>query len=188
MDETGRDPAENAYLVWCSEGEQLDTKTAELTGIPRSTIGHWRRTQDWRAKWLGDAGPEAEQAASVGRAMIRAGMPLVAKRLLAIIGGQIPVRNLQGEIVTDDAGRPIMQWEAEHRDAINAAKIFALYGLGQPSLQDTAGYGAIPDAQWKPSVSAGEPTDADLRAKASAMIEATVASVNTRTKTKGRRV
>lgn len=188
MDDDTRDPAENAYLVWCAEGDQLDTKTAELTGIPRSTIGHWRRSQDWRAKWLGDAGPEAEQAASVGRAMIRAGMPLVAKRLLAIIGGQVPVRNMQGEVVLDEAGKPRMQWEAEHRDAIQAAKIFALYGLGQPSLQDTAGYGAIPEGQWKAVPEGQGQSAADLRARASEMIEATVASVNTRTKHKGRRV
>ena len=178
---------EAAYLVWAGEGEQSDVKTAEVTGIPRSTIGYWRRRDDWRARWLTAAGPEAELAAAGARTLARAGMHLVTKRLLAIVGGQVPARTTQGEAITGPDGRPVMVWEADHRDAVNAAKLLALYGWGQPSMQDTAGYGAIPDASYTVVPQGGEESIEDIRAQASAMIEATVASVNTRTKHKGRR-
>lgn len=145
---------QNAFVVWCGEGEQSATKTARLCGIGERTVFSWMRADEWRQRWLSSSAPESEVAAAQGKTMVRYAMPLVAKRLITIIGGEKPLRNAVGDIVTDDAGHPVMVYEAEHKDAVNAAKLLALYGWGSPlSATDVTdgsyfatSYSAAPDA------------------------------------------
>ena len=180
MPKATEEDIERIFLVWAGEGEQDDSRTAELCGIPRTTVGYYKRTRDWPARFLSVAGPDSEVAANTGRAMMRYGIPIVARRLLAIVGQQIEIEN-------PETGEVRKIWASEDRDAVNAAKVLAAYGLGQPTAQDATGLGAIPAESWvKSEVPEGEETIEQLRQRAAAMIEATVASVNTRTRIKGK--
>src|SRR5687768_17891422 len=116
-----------AFLVWCAEGEQDTGKTAELTGIPRRTIQFWMKRDDWRGQWLSSSAPESERAAQQGKQMMRYAMPVVAKRLLHIVGGTEPMRHpTTGEVLLDREGNPRMVYAGDNKDAVQAAKVLAL--------------------------------------------------------------
>lgn len=196
-----RQPAEiseDAFRVWATSGEQNDRKTAELTGIPLSTVGYYRRQYRWSERWQEVVSPEADIASNQARQMLRLGSPLVARRLLRIIGGQKPLINAEGNIVTLD-GQPVMIDEAEHKDALVAAKLMAAYNWGDPrnvvyEPNPETSYGTVLPAQYTTAegqeigAPEGEETVEALKAGVSALIEATVQSVNTRTKSRpGRR-
>ena len=190
------EPHVAAFIVWAAEGEQDTGKTAEITGIPRRTIQFWMKRDDWRGQWLAHGAPEAERAAQQGRQMMRHAMPVVAKRLLSIIGAQTQLRGPFGDLLTDADGAPLIGWASSDRDAVQAAKLLALYGLGSPLSQTDVSDGGVLNASYTvPSEAlSAEPPEpgtesvAQLRAAASAAIESTVSAVNTRVSTRGRRV
>ena len=194
MTENEQDRAAQAYLVWCSSGRQSDTKTAELTGIPLSTIGYYRRRDRWSERWQEAIAPEADVASDQARVMLRAAMPIGAQRLLRIIGGQKPLINANGDLVRDGNGDIVYVDEADHRDAIAALKLLMSYNWGDPR---NVIYEPNPDRQRGPIPAAytvtngqAEPLAADpesieaAKASVMAMIEETVQAVNTRTRTR----
>lgn len=176
---------QNAFVLWCGEGEQNADKTAALCGVSRRTIYSWMKADEWRARWISATGPEAEAAAQQGKQMMRAAIPMLARRLIHIIGGEKPFRNLQGEIVRDSEGNPIMVWASDDKDAVQAAKLMALYGLGSPlsvtEVGDTSILANYSTKEQMPDIPLGEQSFEQLRAEVSQAIEATVSAVNTRT-------
>lgn len=187
----GPEPHQIAFSVFCSDGEQDTGKTAEITGISRRTIQYWAKRDDWRGQWLTIGAPEAERAALQGKTMMRHGMPLVARRLLSIVGDLAPLRTSLGAIITDANGHPIMTWSSSDRDAVQAAKLLALYALGTPLSATEVGDSSILTASYSmandPEPETGDESVADLRRMASAMLEETVQSVNTRVSSSNRR-
>ena len=195
MERTGHEyPDEtrsDAYRIWCAEGEQSTRKTAQLLGIPLRTVQYWRSTDDWQRRWLAQSAPESEVSRDQARVLARHASPAVMRRMLSIVVGEKPVRTADGSPVLDEEGRPVMQWASEDRDAINAGKLIALYGIGngtQDEVSEAVIYpGTYTDSHPDPQPNGTEPSIEAVRAKASAMLEATVGAVNTRTNTKGKR-
>jgi hypothetical protein len=176
-----------AYSIWCGEGEQDTGKTAELTGIPRRTIQYYMKRDGWRAQWVSENAIEADRAAAQGRQMMRHATPMVVRRLLHIVGATVPMRHaLTGAVIEQD-GAPVMVYAESAKDAVNAAKLLTLYALGTPLSQTDVGDSSILNAHYSvpndtllPPQDDGSETTAQLRARASAMLEATAQSVNTR--------
>jgi hypothetical protein len=170
------DRAERAFQVWAGEANRSDEKTAELTGIPRRTIAYYRKQYHWGERWLGLNEAEARMAVAIAQAEIRGNLPLVARRLHEIAGGRRPVRDAQG--------REIGQaYVSSDKDAVQAAKLIFQYGLDERSR------GVEPPIEVPYHFPPDDENEslASLRARTSAMLEATVASVNTRAK-RGRRI
>jgi hypothetical protein len=120
--------------------------------------------------------------------MMRSATPLIAQRLLAIIGGERPLLKPDGTPQLDDDGKIIMVRGANDKDAINAAKLLLTYNLGDPH---TASYEPESDpvidvlyaaaATFSPPRSTDEPqTLEEQKAAVQALIEATMQAVNTR--------
>jgi len=183
-----------AFRTWCADGDRDDQKTADLCGVPRRTITDWKREEGWHEQYLSAAGPMAELAAAEGKMMLRAAVPMMAKRLIHIIGAIEPVRNLEGEPLYDEVtGKPRMRYSSMDKDAINAAKVLGLVALDDAT--GDMGNLAIPAAYsvqgGNTAIDMPEPNAEidinDLRRQASAMIEATVQAVNTRVTPKGQR-
>lgn len=185
MSETPTTPRQEAFVIWCGEGEQNADKTALLCGVSRRTIYSWMKADEWRARWINATGPEAEAAAQQGKQMMRAAIPMLARRLIHIIGGEKPLRTFDGTVIRDDAGNPIMVYAEEARDAIQAGKLMALYGLGSPlsvtEVGDTSILANYSTNEPGPDIPLGEQSFEQLRAEVSQAIEATVSAVNTRT-------
>jgi hypothetical protein len=178
---------EHAYEVWCGDGAQSAKKTAELCGVSVRSIQMWQKADEWRQRWMGEHASEAEVAAAQGKQMLRAATPLMVKRLLHIIGAEVPLRTGTGAIIRNDAGEPIMTYAASDKDAVGAMKLGLLYSLGTPLSATDVGDGSVLTASYHfpepagPKSEPGEESVAELRQRASAMLEATVAAVNTRT-------
>ena len=123
------DRVDEAFDIWSTEAERNDTKTAELMGLPQSTVSYWHRTYRWDERYLTMIRPDGEIMAGVALAMVRAGMPAVTQRLLHIATAKKPV--------FDGAGKPIGEaYAAQDRDAIQAAKLLAQYGLTDRPVAD----------------------------------------------------
>ena len=200
MGKSDNQRAEEAFQVWCSTGMQDDGKTAQLCEIPYSTVTYYRRAHRWVERWHDAVGPEASILSNQGRMLLRLSTPLMARKLLQIIGGERPLINANGDLVKDENGKPVMLPYAEPRDQIQALKLALAYNWGDPRniVYDPDGgmpSGAIPAAFAIGGEILEDPqipeTPADLEAlkqSVSSLIEATVQSVNTRTKTRaGRR-
>ena len=46
------DRVEEGFEIWSTEAERNDTKTAELMGVPQSTVSYWHRTYRWDERYL----------------------------------------------------------------------------------------------------------------------------------------
>ena len=173
------DRVDEAFEIWSTEAERNDTRTADLMGVPQSTVSYWHRTYRWDERYLSMIRPDGEIMAGVALAMVRAGMPMVTQRLLHIATAKKPV--------SDADGTPIGEvYAAQDRDAIQAAKLLAQYGLTDRPT-DGWTYSLEAQVQLLPSqehdlaaLNTGERSPAELKAEASRMIEATVQAVNTR--------
>jgi hypothetical protein len=190
------DLVDKAFEIWSTTAERNDTRTAQQLGIAQETVSYWHRKYDWDARWQEVTGAEAEMAVRQARQMMRQATPLIARRMLDIIGGERPLLKRDGSPQLDKEGKVITVWGGTDKDAVNAAKLLLAYNLGEPR---TATYEPDPDpvidvpyasgATVMPSTSEDEPqTLEELRAQAVAMIEATVQSVNTRPSRSRKRV
>ena len=98
-----------------------------------------------------------------------------------------PLRHsVTGAIIRDEDDQPIMTYASADRDAVNAMKLGMLYSLGTPLRSTDVADGSVLNASYAfaseplPASEPGEESVADLRRRASAMLEATVQAVNTR--------
>lgn len=173
------DRVDEAYEIWSTEAERNDTRTAELMGVPQSTVSYWHRTYRWDERYLSLIQPDGEIMVRVGLAAMRAGMPVVTERLLHIATAKKPVCDADGKQIGET-------YASQDRDAIQAAKLLAQYGLTDRPTEGWSGsleaevhlpLGEEPDSA---ALSTGELSVAELKAEASRMIEATVQAVNTR--------
>jgi hypothetical protein len=172
---------EEAFQIWSTAAGRNDTRTAALLGLPQTTVSSWRRTHRWDARDLATRQDEADRAARHALAQMRAGMPVVAERLLAIATARRPVLDAEGR-------KTGAVYASQDRDAIQAAKLLAQYGLDE-RLGD-----GLPEAieaqvsfplreEDLAALSVGE-----LRAETGRMIEATAQAVNTRPSRRRNRV
>src|SRR5918995_267808 len=74
------DRVDEAFEIWSTEADRNDTRTAELMGLPQSTVSYWHRTYRWDERYLTFIRPDGELMASVALAGIRAGLPAVTQR------------------------------------------------------------------------------------------------------------
>lgn len=179
---------DEAFVIWAGEADRDDTKTAELVGVPVRTLQYWRSTYAWEQRYISELGPAAELSAIQTRQMLRMAGPAMARRMLAILAEQRPLRNAIGDIILNE-GQPIMVYASKDSDAVQAAKVIAILGIGEetPTLGSSpyeARYTVPPEP---PPPDPGEEENIGaLRNRAVAMLEETVASVNTRATVKGR--
>ena len=120
-----RPPSERvdeAFEIWSTEAERNDTRTAELMGLPQSTVSYWHRTYGWDQRYLAFIQPDGDVFAGVARAEIRAALPAIVTRLRHIVEARKPVYN--------EAGEPIGEvYASQDRDAIQAAKLLSQVGF-----------------------------------------------------------
>jgi hypothetical protein len=168
------DRVEEGFEIWSTEGERNDTKTAQLMGLAQTTLSYWRRSYSWDQRYLVLIQPQADIMAGVAVAAMRAALPVVTQRLLHIATAKKPV--------VDADGHPIGEvYASQDRDAIQAAKLLAQYGLTDTPVDTLPNFIEaqvhLPPREDRDlaDLSVGE-----LRAEASRLLEATVQSVNTR--------
>ena len=126
-----RPPSERvdeAFEIWSTEADRNDTRTAELMGVPQSTVSYWHRTYRWDERYLTFIRPDGELMAGVALAGIRAGLPAVTQRLLHIATAKKPVYDADGHLIGE-------VYASQDRDAIQATKLLYQYGLPE-SLVD----------------------------------------------------
>ena len=46
------DRVDEGFEIWSTEAERNDTRTAELMGLPQSTVSYWHRTYRWDERYL----------------------------------------------------------------------------------------------------------------------------------------
>jgi hypothetical protein len=176
------DRVDEAFEIWSTAADRNDTRTAELMGLPQSTVSYWHRTYRWDERYLAFIRPDGALMASVALAGIRAGLPAVTQRLLQIATAKKPVYDADGRLIGE-------AYASQDRDAIQAAKLLAQYGLS-----DTPGDGwagsvgawvgmASPEEAILAAVNAG-----DFDTAATRILEATVQAVNTRPSRSRKRV
>ena len=178
-----RPPSERvdeAFELWSTEAGRNVTRTAELMGLPQSTASYWHRTYNWDQRYLAFIRPDGDVFAGVARAEIRSALPAIVQRLRHIVEARKPVYN--------EAGEPIGEvYASQDRDAIQAAKLLTQYGFEGGAGQDSPIFEAHAVVLPEVRTPDREESVADLKRNVSALIEATVQSVNTRPK-QGRRV
>ena len=172
---------DEAFEIWATEAERNDTKTAALLGLPQTTVSYWRRTYGWDQRYLSFIQPDGVVFAGVARAEIRAALPAVVQRLRHIIESRKPVYNEAGELIGE-------VYASQDRDAIQAAKLLSQVGFEGGAGQDSPVFEATASVVPEVREPDGEPSLAEVKRQAVAMIEATVASVNTRPSTSRKRV
>ena len=91
-----------AFEIWATEAGRNDTRTAELIGVPQSTVSYWHRTYGWDERYLSIVQPDGELLAGVARSEIRAALPAVVVRLRSIVEDRKPIFNARGS----RSGRP----------------------------------------------------------------------------------
>jgi hypothetical protein len=175
------DRLDEAFEIWSTEGDRNDTKTAELTGIPQSTVSYWHRTYGWDQRYLAFIQPDGDVFAGVARAEIRSALPAIVIRLRHIIEARKPVHNDQGEPIGE-------VYASQDRDAIQAAKLLTQYGFEGGAGQDSPIFEAQAVVLPEFRTPDGEESVADLKRHVSALIEETVQSVNTRPSRSHKRV
>jgi hypothetical protein len=115
------------------------------------------------------------------RAEIRAALLGTVSRLRQIVEARKPVYNDQGEPIGE-------VYASQDRDAIQAAKLLTQYGFEGGAGQDSPIFDAHAVVLPEVRTPDGEESVGDLKRTVSAMIEATVQSVNTRPSTSRKRV
>jgi hypothetical protein len=175
------DRVEEGFEIWSTEAERNDTKTAEIMGLSQSTVSYWHRTYHWDERYLSLIRPQAEVMVGVALATIRAGLSAMTARLLAIATATKPILDAEGNTIGE-------VYVSQDRDAIQAAKLLAQYGLAE-SVSD-----GLPTAiEARVSLPPREKQDleamsiGELRAHTSRMLEETIQAVNTRPK-RGKRI
>lgn len=154
-DASRSDKAELAYAIWSSEAGGDTQKTADLSGIPRSTVQRYMREDGWQKRHELEQLGDTAEAVILAANMVRAGMPQVVESMQMICYGTKPLINAQGHIVTHpDTGRPVMVALAENKDKVAAGRWLLQFGLmgaidilrdgNAPSAYDTP-YGANKD-------------------------------------------
>jgi hypothetical protein len=179
-----RPPSERideAFEIWATDGDRNDTRTAELMGLPQSTVSYWHRTYAWDQRYLAFIQPDGDVFAGVARAEIRSALPAIVTRLRHIVEARKPVFNAAGEPIGE-------VYASQDRDAIQAAKLLSQYGFEGSAGQDSPIFEAHAVVLPEVRTPDGEESVADLKRNVSAMIEATVLSVNTRTNHSRKRV
>src|SRR5215213_8018996 len=175
------DRIDEGFQIWSTEGDRNDTRTAELMGLPQSTVSYWHRTYRWEERYLAFIQPDGDVFAGVARAEIRSALPAIVQRLRSIVEARKPVYN--------EAGEPIGEvYASQDRDAIQAAKLLSQYGFEGGAGQDSPIFDAHAVVLPEVRTPDGEQSVADLKRQVSAMIEATVQSVNTRPSSSRKRV
>ena len=91
------DRVEKGFQIWSTDAERNDTRTAELMGVPQSTVSYWHRTYGWDEQYLRLVRPDGELLANVARAEIRAALPAIVTRLQHIVAGRKPIFNADGK-------------------------------------------------------------------------------------------
>lgn len=178
------DRVEEGFQIWASEAGRNDTRTAELIGVPQSTVSYWHRTYGWDERYLSIVQPDGELLAGVARSEIRAALPAVVVRLRSIVEDRKPIFNAQGEQIGET-------WAASDRDAVQAAKLLTHYGFeGGTGMDHTiiesypvSTVVGVPDEPLGMAERERElegKSVAELKREVSAMLEATMQSVNTR--------
>ncbi len=136
------DRVDEAFEIWSTNAERNDTRTAQQLGIAQETVSYWHRKYGWDERWQEVTAAEAEMAVRQARQMMRQATPLIARRLLDIIGGERPLLKRDGSPQLDHDGKVIMVRGGNDKDAINAAKLLLAYNLGDPR---TSHYEPEPD-------------------------------------------
>src|SRR5215213_8160223 len=78
------DRVEEGFAIWSTEADRNDTRTAELMGVPQSTVSYWHRTYHLDERSLTFNQSDGQLMAGVALAGMRAGLPAVTARLLHI--------------------------------------------------------------------------------------------------------
>jgi hypothetical protein len=174
------DRVDEGFAIWSTEAERNDTRTAELMGVSQSTVSYWHRTYRWDERYLTVIQPDGQLMAGVALAGMRAGLPAVTERLLHIVTAKKPVYDADG----NQSGEV---YASQDRDAIQAAKLLAQYGLSgyvedrlPGSIEAKVGMSSMEEILAV--ANAG-----DAHAAACMILEATVAETNTRV-TRGKRI
>ena len=86
------DRVDEAFQIWATMAERNDTRTAQSAGASRRRRStYWHRTYGWDERWQEAMATGAEMAVRQARQMMRQATPLIAQRLLDIIGGERPL-------------------------------------------------------------------------------------------------
>ncbi len=155
QDASRSDKAELAYAIWASEGQGDTQKTAELSGIPRSTVQRYMREDGWQRRHELEQLGDTAEAVILAANMVRAGMPHVVESMQLICYGTKPLVKADGTLAVDPDGKPIMIAFAENKDKVAAGRWLLQFGLmgaidilrdgNAPSAYDTP-YGANKDS------------------------------------------
>lgn len=172
--------ANDAYLVWRDQCDCSIPKTALALDIPERTLRYWHNEYRWEAQRLSELGPASEIAAGLSRAKMRFMLGSIGlERARSILEDKLPMRAKDGTIVADQNGDPYMEWASADRDAAAVLRTLAEYSL-DPSAGGITGQ--VIDAQTVDYGQVEREGAADMGSQASRILEANVASVNTRGK------
>lgn len=129
QDPSRNEKAEEAYAVWSTEAAGDTAKTADLTGIPRSTIQRYMREDDWHGRLQNERFADKRVAVETAVGMVQEAMPAVVARMISIVTGTKPRTNAKGELIRDDQGKIIHDPLADNKDAVSAARWLMQYGM-----------------------------------------------------------
>jgi hypothetical protein len=136
------DRVEEGFQIWSTAGARKATATARILGVPASTVRYWQRAYGWRERDRAGREADAEVAARAALQAVQRASPDVVRKLLWLCVGEKPLRNRQGQIVSED-GEPVMVPVASNRDAVRAAQLLLGSGLldcaRESSRHDDAG-------------------------------------------------
>ena len=166
------DRVDEGYLIWSTEAERNDTRTAQIMGVPQETVSYWHRTYRWDERYLSEIQPNGEYLTGLARAGIRTSLPGMVARLRHIVEAKKPIYS--------DAGQQIDEtWASSDRDAIQAAKLLAQIGFEDGAAQEVS----LPDAMpWTPQENTPALPEGDTRARLNAIINANYRAASSRTK------
>jgi hypothetical protein len=121
------DRVEEGFAIWSTDAERNDTRTAELMGVPQTTVSYWRRTYRWDERYFSFVQPDAEFMVEAGVAAMRATVPAVTQRMVHIATAKKPVYDADGKVIGEG-------YASQDRDAIQATKLIYQYALSDVPL------------------------------------------------------
>jgi len=108
------------YEIWATEGQQNDRQTAEITGVPRSSINYHRNKEGWtrrfREERLGLSNADVDVARIRWKRFLLDGVG----RMEDIVYGKKIWRDAFGKVIEDETGQPIMVYASRDSDAVAA--------------------------------------------------------------------
>jgi hypothetical protein len=169
------------YEIWATEGNQNDRETAEITGVPRSSINYHRRMEGWarrfREEYLGLSNADIDVARIRWKRLLVDGMG----RMEHIVSGKVVRTDPFGNAILDAQGQPEMIYAAKDSDAVSAYRAVMDTVTNRDMGSQTESYeGAIT------SISEGSEVD-DPALLATRILEDIQHGVNTRTMVQSRR-